>query len=485
MVDTQVDKQTGITSQRTKITIAKDSMTATMVLRQLKKNDPFITIEEVMEEINKSGIVFGIDKELIEKSIADRNYNQPIKIASGKTPKRGQATIIDCKFDTAGSRKPTEDKYGRVDYKSINFIQNICEGEVLATRTPPMPGEPGTNILGKEIQGPPGRDVPFKYGKNTRVSDDGHQLIATSSGAIVYTNEKISINDITVINGDIDFSVGNIDSKGSIRISGGIKAGFTIKTDGDLEVAGNVEDCNITCKGNVFIKGGVIGKGDGLIQADGDITMKFAEGARMIAGGSVYAGDEIINCNITAKDKVQVKSRVGKIIGGETNAGNEIRAAFIGSEAGTATLVRVAYNPELVKQHVETVKEIERLKDDYERIKEALAGLYRFKMCDKLTPQRAEALEKFEEFQKDLPENLKTVEMKKAEIEVSLQELRDSKIVAETMLYSGLTAYFGIVYREILEDRECCTLERDGNQIFMSKTRPESSSPTDNKTKSS
>lgn len=473
MVDAQVDKQTGIASQRAKITIAKDSMTATMVLRQLKKDDSFITVDEVMAEIEKSEIVLGIDKDLIEKSIADKNYNQPIKIASGRVPKRGQAAILEYKFDTARSHKPAEDKHGRVDYKAINFIQNIGEGDVLAVKTPPKPGEPGENIFGKEIQGPDGRDVPFKHGKNAKISDDGLELIATTSGAIVFTNGKISINDITTISGDIDFSVGNIDSKGSIKVTGGIKAGFTINTDGDLEVAGNVEDCNITCKGNVFIRGGAIGKGEGLIRADGDITVKFAEGARMVAGGNVFVGDEIINCQITAKEKVQVKSRVGKIIGGETNAGKEIRAAIIGSDTGTATLVRVAYDSELVKQHVETIQEIERLKGDSERIKEALIGLYRLQMDNKLSPPQTEVLSKFEEFQKDLPENLATQEKKKAEIEETLEKLRDSKIVAETILYSGITAYFGIVYREILEDSEHCTLEIDGNRIFLGKIRSE------------
>lgn len=471
MVETQIDKQSGITSQRVKITIAKDSMTATMVLRQLKKDDAFISVDEVMDEIKKAEIVYGIDKNLIEKNVADQNYNQPIKIATGKIPKRGQAAIIECKFDTSENHKPTEDEHGGVDYKAINFIQNVSDGDVLAIKTPAKPGEVGLNVFGKEIQGPEGRDVPFKYGKNTSISDDGLQLVATSKGAIVFLNGKISINDVTVINGDVDFSVGNIESKGSIKISGGIKSGFTIHTDGDLEVAGNVEDCNIVCKGNIFIKGGLIGKGEGIIQADGDITVKFAESARLVAGGNVFAGDEIINCHITAKEKVIVKSRIGKITGGETNAGKEIRAAFIGSDAGTATLVRVAYDSELVDQHVATIKEIERLKDDSERIKEALVGLYRLQIDNKLSPQQEEVLKKFEGFQNDLPKSIEVQEENKAEIEESLQKLRDSKIVAEDTLYSGTKAYFGIVYREILEDSERCKLELDGTKIFLGEIR--------------
>ncbi len=460
--------QTSTSSNKIKITIAKDSMTATVVVRHPSVGELPSSVNDVLQEIANAEVVFGIDETAIEKIINDQIFNQPVKIASGRKPTRGKSAQFIYSFDTTSDHKPLEDEKGNIDYKNINFIQNVGDGELLVTKIPPTQGDVGITVRGKEMQGPDGRDVPFKCGANTSISKDGLELTATCAGAIVFTHGKVSVNDITIISGDVDFNVGNIDSRGSVRINGGIKAGFTIKTDGDVEVAGNVEDCMIYSKGNIMIKGGIIGQGEGEINAEGDISFKFAEGMRINSNSSIYVGDEIVNCQLTAGNEIIVKSKNGKVVGGDIRAKKFIKAARFGSDAGTATMIRVAHDSKLMKKYFDTHKEINRLNEDELRIKEALNGLYRLQLDKQLSEEQEAVLAKFEEFKRELPTTLENLENEKTQIEAAMKELLDARIVAEEIMYTGVKAYFGIVYLEIVDDRRNCELSSDGNRVLVS-----------------
>ncbi len=454
--------------QRIKINVSKDGLTAMMVIHPPQPGEPSVTKEDILAEFERAGIVLGVIEEAVDSSLRDKLFNTPIIIAKGQPPVKGENSAFEYKFDATNNHSPREDKDGRIDYKDINFIQNAQEGMVLAVRTPATLGEPGHSVTGKELPPVAGRDIPFRIGANTKVSDDGNSLTAASNGVIVYRDGEVSVKDVMTISSDVDFNVGNLDCRGSLRITGDIKAGFSVNTDGDLEVNGSVEDCTITAKGNIMVKGGFFGNGTGVMHADGNVTVKFVEGQKITAGGDIYIGGEMINCNVTAKGNVYVKGKKGKIVGGDIRAGKEIRACVLGSEAGTHTLLSVAYNAELMRSYFEAGKEIQRLNADFARIKEALYGLYRLQMDGKLTPDKKAALEKLEAFQKDLPGNLETLQKTRAGIEEKLKEYKDARVIAEEIIYPGVQAHFGLIYREVLEEARQCQLTMEGNQVLMS-----------------
>ena len=468
MNDTAVNTAEKQQKTRVSVTPSRDSMSATTVLRQPVEGEPAITVEEVNEALAQREIVHGIDSGAIEKAVREFNYNQPVLIATGTPPVKGTNSKFVFHFDTAASHKPQEDEDGRIDYKNINFIQNTEKGQVLADKTPPTPCTPGENIYGKAINGPDGRDIPFKHGSNTELSEDGLQLLATASGAIVYRYGTIAVNDVMVIQSDVDFKVGNIDCRGSVRVNGRIKAGFEIKIDGDLEVAGNVQDCNIDVGGNIMVKGGFFGNGEGKMRAGGDILLKYAEGQTIEAGGNIEVGGEIVNCHVTAGGNVYVKGRKGKIVGGEVKANKEIQAAVLGSTAGTFTVLMVAYDSELMSKYYANIKETERIIADGKKIKGVMVRLYRMQIDDLLNSEQETALKKLEDFKRDLPANLEKLAQEKADIEAELAKYHDAKIVAEKILYSGVKAQFGLVYREILEDKRHCVVTMENDKVFIS-----------------
>ncbi len=460
------------TDKNVKVILAKDKMAASVVIQQPPSGEAPPSVDSIISSLNAAGVVFGINEDLIRSSINEKKYDQPIKIADGTVPEKGHPSTFEYNFETEKSMKPVEDDQGKIDYRAINFIQNAAEGDVLVVKTPPTAGEPGKNILGEEVLGTVGRDIPFKNGKNTKISEDGAKLIATASGAIVILNDKVWVNDITPINGDLDFNVGNINTKGSVRISGNIKAGFSLEIDGDLEVNGNVENSNIKVKGNIFIKGGLIGEGNGKVFADGDITFKFAESQHITAGGSIFAGDEMINCQIKAGNKVELRSKVGKIVGGHIIAQNEVKTAFLGSDAGITTHVTIITETPSEQEITKVNQEIKRLNEDGEKIKKALLGMYKLQMENRLPESQEETLKKLEAFNETLPGNLERLEAHRKllleEEEKKEKEKEKKSIIVTNMIYPGVKASFGNVYKEFLDEEGRCEMTLDINHVVIS-----------------
>jgi uncharacterized protein (DUF342 family) len=443
-------------------------MSAMMALGRLSSDDDQVTKEEVMEALAGAGVIEGISYQAIDAALAAPDHNTPVKIASGIPMQRGQDTNFEILFKTSQEHKPNEDEHGLIDYRDLDFVLNAKEGDVLARKIPPTIGVNGKGVDGSEIVAPRGREKQFKKGDNTTVSEDGTELIASADGALVYNRGLISVKDVLVITGNVDFNVGNIDAVGSVRVTGDVQSGFSIKAGGNLEVIGNVEDAAIDCAGNVLIKGGCFGEGGKSVKAAGDIVVKYAEGQNIISGNDVIVGGELLNCHVIAKEKIHVKGRRGKIIGGEISAGKEIRAALLGSEAGTITKLAVAFDAELMKKYHEVVKETERIRADGDRVKEALVGLYRQEMDGKLTPEQKVVIEKLEQFNKNSPQILEDLKDQKIDLEERMKQFQDAQIIAEDTIYSGVQAHFGIIYRDITEAMQKCRLTLDGSQVLMS-----------------
>lgn len=472
MPATDLNKADDAVKSRVNVTISKDSMSATVLIRKPGEDDPQLTIDEIMTELNAKGIVHGLDHDAIENIVLDQIYNSPIKVAGGTMPERGENSKFEYQFDTKNEHKPQVDIDGRIDYKNISFIQNIKKDEILVIKIPPTSGKSGINIFGSEFKGPDGLNLPFKNGNNTYISENDLELRAATSGAIIFLNGKVSVNDVTTISGDVDFNVGNLNCLGSIKVSGDIKTGFSVKCDGDLEVNGKVEDCIIDVQGNVMIKGGFFGKGDGYMKAGGDVFVKFAEGQKIEAGGDVIVGGEVINCHIITGGNIHVQGKKGKIIGGELYANKEIRGSFIGNKAGTKTYLTVAYDHELMNRYYKIIKEIERLNDDAARIKEAMIGLYKLQIDNRLTPEQADALTKFEDFKKNHPATIEKLEAEKETIENTLKSYKDARVVVEGIAYQGVRTTFGLIYRDLVDDLERSIISMDDDRIFFTDLKP-------------
>ncbi|MEA2031753.1 MAG: FapA family protein [candidate division Zixibacteria bacterium] len=457
-----------VQSTAVRIKVAKDSMSAMMVIGKPPPESREPAMDDVKDAIERAGVIYGIDWDVVQKALDDKEWDTPVCIADGTKPVKGVNTVFEYTFETERNNAPEEDEDGHIDYRSLNFIQNVNEGDVLARKTPPTKGVDGTSVKGSPVKAPNGKEIPFLSGKGTKISEDELSLIAAASGSVVMTRNSLSVDEVTNIKGDVDMSVGNIDSVGSVSIKGDVKAGFQLKVGGNLDINGNVEDCNIDCGGNIIIKGGCFGKGDGNIKAKGDIVIKYAEGQVIVSGGNVTVGGELLNCNVTAFERVDVCGKKGTIVGGAVYAGKEIRVPFVGSDAGTVTNLYVGYDAELADEYNEINNQIERINVDSERVKKTLYQLYRLQTDGQLDSGKKKVLEKLEAFRSGVPEELKSLEAGKVELEERMGELKDAKIVVENTIYNGAFVHFGIVYRDFPDSVKSCKATLEGNQVMLS-----------------
>lgn len=453
------------TSRRVKVGVTRDKLSATVILVRPDKGEPPLTPEEVIEALTDAGVTYGINHQKIELAIVQENFGAPLTVAKGSASQKGKDTEFEFFFETDHLHSPVEGQDGRIDYRNMNFIQNVTKGTVLVRRTMPTEGALGRSVTDLELPAARGRELPFRDGQNTAISEDGLELVAGADGAIVYSNGTVSVNDVLTIDGDVDYTVGNIECVGSVHVKGSVHAGFSVKAGGNIEVAENVEDCDLTADGNILVRGGFFGNSKGIMQAQGDITIKYAQNQRIASGGNVYVGGELIGCQVTAKERVIVRGRSGKIVGGEVNAGKEIRSSMVGSDAGTTTILTVAYDANLMRTYRDACQEIERLEADMVRVKESMCDLYKLQMANRLTTGQGRTLKKLEGFHRSVPSALKALQLKKQEVEAKLQELADARVVVETVIFPGARVHIGILAKDVDRELTACVLNQDGFKV--------------------
>ncbi len=404
--------------------------------------------------LERAGVNFGVDQTAIDAFLANPTSG-PTIIARGDPPEAGKDARIEFKVDLNPSRLPKVATNGHIDYKNIDFLQNATAGSVLALKHPATSGRKGTSVLGTELSAPDGKDIPLPQGTNTEVSENGLTLTATADGSVVYAHNKISIQPVTTISGDVNIETGNINAVGSLRVSGNIESGFEVKVAGDLEVGGNVGDSTIECGGNVLVKGCFIGQGLGAITAVGNVTIGNVDNQTVEAGGDIVIGGEAINAHLHAGLTIDFKSKKGKMVGGEITARNQIHAHVLGNDAGTTTVVRVGYDAELMRNYYKTKKEIERIENDIERVKEALYSLHRLKLDDKLPEAKKPVLVKLDQFMQSVPGQLEALQNQKTEYEKKIEENSKAKIIVEDEANLGVELHFGLVYLQLDSVEKC------------------------------
>lgn len=451
------------------VNLSKEDMVAHLVIETQGSDEDFTTTtEELVQILNQSGVVYGINNEQLAKIVNDSLINKPVEVAKGLQPGKGKDAGFELLFETANNKAPMVGDDGYIDYKSLNLISNATKGQPLAKKIPAAKGDPGMTVRGKEIPGLMGKDRALPKGKNTDVSPDNPDLlIATHDGAITFANNLVSIDNVYKINSDVDMSTGNIDFVGSLKIAGMVKAGFKVKAAGNIEIGKNIEDAEIISGGSVAATGGFVGSGNGTINAAEDVYVKYVENQIIQAGHDVNVGGGCMNANITAGNAVIVKGAKSVIVGGNVTALNLIEANVVGSEFGTPTLVRVGYNQALIAELKAAEKELQRLQEDGEKIHKAMYSLVRLELDGKLSPAQRSALLQLKEQQVEIPKRCEALTMRKTEIVAKLNENKKAKIVAKQTVYPGTIIQIGILKREIDKVINGCTFGVSHDKIVI------------------
>ena len=270
-----------------------------------------------------------------------------IEVARGMPPVQGVAGRIDMLIDISAVGKPRKMSDGSVDHHDIGIVINVKQGQSIARFVPPQPGAEGMTVFGKTIPAPALENINFVAGPGTRISpSDPNLLLAEIDGALnVSTDGKIEVRNEKVINGDIDYSTGNVSFTGNLNILGSIRAGFSVESSGDIKIRDNIEDAVVKCEGNLTIGGGAVGSGEGLIECQGELKAKHIENFTVNIEGDMVVGEDIMHSTIVSAGKVKAK-----LIVGGTILAVEIEAETAGSNSETKTILDIGRKYVLIEE---------------------------------------------------------------------------------------------------------------------------------------
>ena len=225
--------------------------------------------EMIWQSLSEHSITFGVDKKLVNRIAGERErYFTLYLVARGKPAFDGRNGNIVDHFPRAIERVLEVNEFGQVDYTSLNLICNVEEGQEICRLIRPTEGEPGRTVQDQEVPAKSGRDVPLPKGRNTELSEDGDALLASIPGHVEFTGHSFQVKPVLDIDGDVDFSTGNIKFVGDVNIKGDVLSGFSVRAMGNIHVGGVVEAGSTLEAGeDLTVVKGILGDGSTVIRA--------------------------------------------------------------------------------------------------------------------------------------------------------------------------------------------------------------------------
>ncbi|MBU0701105.1 FapA family protein [bacterium] len=397
--------------------------------------------EEVMEELRANGVVAGIKDEVI-REIIDPNYRPcgPVIIAEEVLPVQGEPAQIEFKFRTHKKIILTEDEHGRVDFKSLNLIENVKAEQIMAVKTPPGDGIPGRLVNGKETLARPGSDIKMPIGRNIYLAANNTQIRASIDGHVLLVGGKINVENTLIIPGNVDYSTGSIYFLGSVVVKGDVLDEFQIEATGDILVHGCVGKCFLSSGGSIAIGEGVKGKNVARLFAEQNIIAKYIEHTTLEAKDDVRILEEILHSNVEAGNRVLIEGkRRGVIIGGLTRAGNEVTTKELGCTAGIKTMVEVGGSPR-TRQELSALQSVYQQEINiYQQLELNIAHLKKQKNEGKLSLEGDMRLKRLEWKHKKLTIRMQKYTNQKEFMETRIKRAEPGVINVSGCLYQGVT----------------------------------------------
>lgn len=363
-------------NKKSYVRFSGDLMVAYLYLMPPENNYPY-TLNSVIDFLEKNNVKSGYLEDVIEEMIRNQDYMHEIKVAVGILPVDGIDGYYDFHFNRNPAAHPKMNEDGSVNYWSLNSLENVYKGQVIATYVPAVQGSAGMNVKGKPILGKRAKELPILKGKGFDRTEDNLVYTSNMDGKIEYKNDRINITGIYEVFGNVDLSVGNIDFPGDVIIHGTVVTGITIKVSGSITIDGNVEAAQLIAGKDIILRSGMVGGTDAYVSSQGSIFAKFFEHTKIEAKYSIQA-DFIMNCIVKSGEKIVLTGKRGTIVGGSVSAIQAIEVADLGNQAQKRTEVFVGISHETHQRAAILEKKIDAIKQNLIKIEKGISDLENF-----------------------------------------------------------------------------------------------------------
>jgi len=432
--------------------------------------------EDLLKVLNDIGVL-GLDTGAVATAAGQNSGGEPVLIASGRPPKHGEDGKIEYKFDSerAGKVNLSEDEFGRVDFRELDAITHVKEGDVIAEIIEPTEGEPGQDVFGQPVPAQPGKPVPYKsrFGQNVALEEDGRTVIAKVTGLVTVEKDKLVVSALYKTGGDVDFETGNIKFDGDVLINGFVRENFRVEATGSVQVVKNIERATVIAGTDVCVDGGIIGKEGVEVVAGQKIVTSYTRNASLKASDSITIEKEMVH-SVARAPRVFVHAGRGVVLGGEIHATEYIKVTSAGDpDSCVKTIVDIEYDPEIIRQ---IKARQERLVVVGKKCTEAKTVLEQFSV---LAKRQAHGLSKFalgkmetiRELMHKVGEEQTELNLEIAALEEQLQRPSDVKIVVQDKLYPGSQLFILGTVHDVVEPMQGGTFKLVGGVVKQVRSR--------------
>ncbi|MBA9086105.1 hypothetical protein FHR92_002578 [Fontibacillus solani] len=413
------------------------------------------TVEALLHFLRGEGIKYGIQEDIVNSfAINPKEYffsRTPIAIGIESVQGENGKIRYAVSFDDE-TKKPAESEDGTVDYKDITRLNNVRRGQLIAELVPPVAGRPGTAVTGETIAAKEGKAARFKIGKNVVLNPEQTALYAAIDGLVTQTDkDKLNVFPIYEINGNVDYSTGNVDFVGTVVVRGNVLTGFKITAAGDIRVIGGVEGAELYADGSIEISGGIIGYNKGIVKAGHQVKSSFIQDGNVVAGEDVIVSQSIMHSNIRAGKDVVCSGSKGLIVGGSIQAGERVTARIIGNPMSTTTSIEVGVLPELRNELQELRQNMKDIHVNLDKTEKALSLLDQLASFGKLTPDKVAMRSKLGLTKKSQTQEINDMKERMLDIEKALEETGKARVDVLKMIYGGSKIVIGRYTKYIKE----------------------------------
>jgi len=372
------------------IDISADELLAKLkVVAPSEEDAPAVSISDLTEALKKSGVTYGLKKDVLEKIATGKIFNKWAEVAIGDKHTEGKDGSTKFHFSTEGPKvKIKEDSSGKINIRDLNLIENVKSGDILCELIPPKPGKSGMTVQEKVIPSKEGEKAKLPPGKNATPSEDGTKLLADTDGMVVWDGSNVAVEPIFVTD-KVDASVGNIRFNGSVVVNGEVGDGFEIHASEDVNIAVTLGMVTIEAGGDVNVAGGIFGHNIGKITADNNVKIKFIQDAKVQAKGHIIVEDYILNSEVIASGPVVVKGPSGWISGSTVASETLIYTNTAGTHNSLAdTNLIIGHDPNALMELERLYEAIENKIKDFLKLKASLIKLRTIKARTELNFQQ-------------------------------------------------------------------------------------------------
>lgn len=415
-----------------------------------------LTRELFLQAMLGQGISYGVDERLVDRLSHDEyRYFNLFPIARGTPAFDGENGNIVDYFPRVIERVLEVDEFGQVDYTNLNLIRNVKQGQEICRLIQPTEGNPGRTVTDQEIPAKSGKAVPLPKGRNTEVSEDGLTLLATMAGHVEFTGRSFQVKPVLDIQGNVDFSTGDINFLGDINVEGDVLSGFTVRAMGNIRVGGVIEaGSTVEAGGDLVVVKGILGDGSTIVRSQRSIFSKYIENATIYVRENLQT-DCIINGNIYCDGEVRVRSGRGCIMGGRVWAAKMVNAKTVGAPSECRTSIALGGLPCTNFEREIIQQELERLEMELEKLECQPDSATKSSILGKTRMKLSVAELKLKQLEDDL-----------ADIKMTLKELESGRLEC-SVAHAGTEVSFGDEILRLRQENRQCVIKMVCGEIVV------------------